>query len=714
MIPRARVALEDWDHKGPARVAGPFLYIWGMSQPQNHLAGETSPYLLQHAHNPVAWYPWGPEALELARAQDRPIFLSIGYSACHWCHVMERESFENDSVAALMNEHFVNIKVDREERPDLDEIYMKAVQRLSGSGGWPMSVFLTPALEPFFGGTYFPPFSKYGRPGFSDVLSGLARAWGKDRDKVLNQAAQLTEGIAREGQADTRGKLSPEVLDQSLAALTQSFDSHWGGFGDAPKFPHAMDIRMCLRHHLRTGKQEALHMATFTLDKMAQGGIFDQLGGGFHRYSTDEQWLIPHFEKMLYDNALLIPAYLEAYLVTEDERYAQVARECCEWVLREMITPEGGFASTQDADSEGEEGRFFAWTPEELNDVLGEKLGGWAQEWFDVTDGGNFEGGTSALWRKDTDEQVAARLTVAPDELRSAMAEASRKLFEARDKRIKPGWDDKVLAAWNGLMISAMAMAYQVLDDERYLDAARTAARYLLDGMRTDEGRLLATARNGKAHLNACLDDYTFSIAGLIDLYESDFDDSWLRNALALTEIVEQHFHDGEHGGYFTTSDDHETLIARLKNPHDGALPSGNAVHALSLLRLAELSGSTDLAQRAQATIDSVGSLVHRYPSAFGQMLAAVDFVTSGPRELVVAGEASWTSTRDFLKAIRKTFQPARVVALANRGSDETLMPLLEGREAAEGEQARGYVCRNYACQAPMDSAVELERELKE
>lgn len=683
-----------------------------MSQ-HNRLADETSPYLLQHAHNPVHWYPWGKEALDLALKEDRPIFLSVGYSACHWCHVMERESFENDSVAALMNKHFINVKVDREERPDIDEIYMKAVQRLTGSGGWPMSVFLTPKLEPFFGGTYFPPFRAYGRPGFADVLKGLARAWSQDREKVLKQAAQLAEGIAKEGKVDARGQVAREVLDQSLAALSQSFDSSWGGFGGAPKFPHAMDIRICLRHWLRTGREEALHMATFTLQKMARGGIYDQLGGGFHRYSTDEQWLIPHFEKMLYDNALLIPAYLEAYLATDREEFAETARGSCEWVLREMVTAEGGLASTQDADSEGEEGRFFVWTPDELTQVLGSKLSGWAQEWWDVSDEGNFEHGNSALWRKEPGENIARRLKVPLQELEPAMAEAKEKLFAAREERIKPGWDDKVLAAWNGLMISALAKAFQVLEDERYLDAARRAARYVLEEMRDEDGRLFATARGGKAHLRGCLDDYVFMIAGLIDLYESDFDEAWLREAIALNEIVERRFHDDEHGGYFTTADDHEALIARLKNPHDGALPSGNGVHALNLLRLAELTGQSELAGRAQDTILSLGGLVNRYPSAFGQLLAAVHFQTSGPREVVIAGELEWPSTQTMLAQVRRTLQPARVVALARQGVDETLLPLI-AEKPAEGRTAVAYLCRNYACQAPTSSPQELGRELSD
>jgi uncharacterized protein YyaL (SSP411 family) len=681
-----------------------------MSFPANRLASETSPYLLQHAHNPVDWYPWGPEALERAKAEDKPIFLSIGYSACHWCHVMERESFENADVAARMNELFINVKVDREERPDLDEIYMKAVMRLTGSGGWPMSVFLTPDLEPFYGGTYFPPRSSHGRPGFADVLFSLSRAWERDREGVTSQAARLTKEIGEEGRFDGRAPLDPAVLDASLDALRGNYDGTWGGFGQAPKFPHAMDIALCLRHHRRTGAPDALVMATHTLTRMVDGGIYDQLGGGFHRYSTDERWLIPHFEKMLYDNALLVPVLLEAHLVSGEAQFARAARETCDWVLREMITAEGAFASTQDADSEGEEGKFFAWTPKELERVLGRERGRRAAEWFGVTDDGNFEHGTSALWHPEPRGEVAARLRVPLSELESEMESAQQELFEARERRVHPGWDDKVLTAWNGLAISALCKASQVLEDERYLQAAARAARFLLGTMRRPDGRLYATSRGGRAQHEGCLDDYVFLIAGLIDLYESDFDQDWLRVARELCEIVERDFRDEEHDGYFTTGVQHERLIARLKNPHDGALPSGNGVHALNLLRLAELLGAGDLAQRAERLICSLGKLMGRYPGAFSQMLMAVDWLATGPRELVIAGELGEPATEAFLRTIRQTFAPARVVALANSSADTDLMPLLEGRAGP----SRAFVCRNYACQEPTTDPEALLAELRD
>jgi uncharacterized protein len=681
------------------------------SRSANRLQHETSPYLLQHAHNPVDWYPWSPEALERAKREDKPIFLSIGYSACHWCHVMERESFENEAIARLMNEHFVNVKVDREERPDVDEIYMKAVQSLTGSGGWPMSVFLTPGLEPFYAGTYFPPRGAYGRPGFAEVLGALASTWKENREKVVQQGQRLAKRIADEGHLDGRAELAPDVLDRSLSALEQSHDPVWGGFGDAPKFPHALDLRLLLRHAERTGSVTARQVATRTLDRMAEGGIYDQLGGGFHRYSTDEKWLIPHFEKMLYDNALLVPAYLESSLDSGSPEHARVARECCDWVLREMVTDEGGFASTQDADTEGEEGRFFVWTPEELSAVLGARHGAWAAAWFGVTDEGNFEHGKSALWRHDPPIEVARSLGVPLAELEAAMAAAREKLLAARSQRVRPGTDDKVLAAWNGLMISALAQAFQVLGDQRFLDAGRRSARYVLGGMRQADGRLYATARHGRAHLNAYFDDYVFLIQALIDLYESDFDAQWLREALSLCAVVESQFADAQHGGWFTTGKDHETLIARLKNVHDGALPSGTGVHALNLLRLAELCGKGELAQQAERAILSVGALANRYPAAFSQLLIAVDFLAAGPREIVISGSPADAVVQEMLAEVRRQFVPQRVVALHHPGADSDLVPLLSGREPIAG-RARAFVCRNYACGLPAEDVAELARQL--
>jgi uncharacterized protein YyaL (SSP411 family) len=742
-------------------------------RPTNRLASETSPYLLQHARNPVDWYPWGEEALERARAEDKPIFLSIGYSACHWCHVMERESFESEPTARFMNAHFVNVKVDREERPDLDEIYMKAVQAMTGAGGWPMSVFLTPTLEPFFGGTYFPPAGNaYGRPSFPQVLQWVADRWQRARASLETQGRDMARRIAEEGRARTGAPIGREALDASLAMLTGLYDPIWGGFGDAPKFPHAMDVRILLRHAQRTGlldalqdaqrgvstgalpdaqragstgalpdgqragptgalpsaqragptaalpdaprtsSPDALRMAAHSLRCMAAGGMRDHLGGGFHRYSTDEKWLIPHFEKMLYDNALLVPAYLEGYLVTRDESFARVARECCDWVLREMTTPEGGFASSQDADSEGEEGLYYSWTPAELESVLGTPLAGWAAEWFDVSAAGNFEHGRSALWRPQPAEDVAQRLGVPLARLQAAMDEARAKLLAARRARVPPATDDKVLASWNGLMISACAQTHQVLGAQDCLQAAQRAARYVLGSMRKPDGRLHAVARAGRAHVDACLDDYAFLIQGLLDLYESDFDDHWLREARALARVLTEEFEDGENGGFFTTGARHERLIARLKNPHDGALPSGNGVHALNLLRLAELSGELEWARQAERTITSLGALVNRYPAAFSQLLMAVDVLAQGPREIVIAGALDDARVQALLGAVRGTFAPQRVIALARPGAEAATSPLLAGRIPRAGE-VRAYVCRNYTCANPVQESEALRALLR-
>jgi hypothetical protein len=668
-------------------------------RPPNRLIDETSPYLLQHAHNPVDWYPWGEEALRRAREEDKPIFLSVGYSACHWCHVMERECFEDESIAALMNSLYVNVKVDREERPDIDEIYMKAVTALGGGGGWPMSVFLTPQLEPFFGGTYFPPVRKYGRPGFPDVLIGLAEAWQGQREQVTEQAAELTAAIRAEARADLRGELPPERLDRSLSSLLSAFDATWGGFGAAPKFPHAGDVRLLLRHHLRTGGEEALHAALHTLQRMADGGIHDQLGGGFHRYSVDERFCIPHFEKMLYDNAQLIPAYLEAYLASRRTRLADVARDCCEWALREMRADGGAFASAQDADSEGEEGKFFVWTPAELRQVLGERDARMMCALYDVTDAGNFEGGRSALWMPRSAAAVAAGLGIDEQALHARAKAARDRLLQARQQRVAPATDDKVLAAWNGLMIGALAMAAQVLDEPRYASAAREAAGFVLERMRDERGRLRATARARKVQHAGCLDDHAFVTAGLLDLFETDFDERWLREALSLSEVVEAHFADAERGGYFTTADDHEALIARTRTLHDGALPAGTAVQALNLLRLSRLTGRTELESRARRAMASLAGVAERHPRACATLLMALDFAEGPPREVVISGEPDAPQTRALLAAVRESFSPRKVVALARPDTDTALLPLCEGRTI--GRPAAAYVCRDFVCAAP-------------
>ena len=531
----------------------------------NHLAKETSPYLLQHMDNPVDWYPWGPEALQRAQQEDKPIFLSIGYSACHWCHVMAHESFEDEALAAKLNEHFINIKVDREERPDLDQIYMNAVQMLTGRGGWPMSVFLTPDLKPFYGGTYWPPTARLGMPGFDQVIQAVADAWKDRRQAALEQADQLTSALRHSLLPSGPGaELSLERLHVAAAALERIFDRSHGGFGGAPKFPHPMDLRVLLRAWHREPRDGILQMVTLTLDKMAAGGIYDHLGGGFHRYSVDERWLVPHFEKMLYDNALLAGCYLEGYQATGNAQYAQVVRETLDYVLREMTDEKGGFYSTQDADSEGEEGKFYVWIPAEVETALGADAARAFCYVYDVSPTGNFEG-KNILNRPKTLHQCAQIMQRDEADLAAELEASRQKLYAARQQRIAPGLDDKVLVGWNGLMIDSLASAAGVLNEPRYLDAATRAADFLLTNLRREDGRLLHTWRHGEAKLDAYLDDYACLVQALITLYETSFAERWIDEAVQLAQIILGQFNDGPQGGFFYTASDHERLIARAK-----------------------------------------------------------------------------------------------------------------------------------------------------
>lgn len=687
----------------------------------NRLARETSPYLLQHAHNPVDWYPWGPEALARSEGEQKPIFLSVGYSACHWCHVMERESFENEKIAELLNQFFVCIKVDREERPDIDALYMRAVQTMTGQGGWPMSVFLSPDLEPFYGGTYFPPLRGFhGQPGFYELVGGIAQAWGKDRTKLVDRGRDLVQRIAKDASADKRESLDPSILDRSLESLSERYDSMYGGFGPAPKFPHPMDVRMCLRHHLRTGQDEPLAMASFTLERMAAGGMYDQIGGGFHRYSVDERWLVPHFEKMLYDNALLIPAYLEGARATGDTSFAAVAEHVGEWVLREMLVQGGGFASALDADSEGEEGIFYTWTPDEITAVVGRENAALVQHWYDIDDAGHMEDQRSIPNVSEARERVASRLKGRDiDELRTAVHALHPELLAARETRIRPMRDDKVLSGWNALMISAFAQLHQHTGDERWLNAASDAAQFVMNHLRRDDGRLFATFRwnedgeSGRAQHMGSLDDHAYFVQALLDLHESDFDPEWIQLALEFEGLIDTHFHDPEHGGYWDTPNDHEKLPARLRRIEDGAIPSGNAVHALNLMRLAQLTGEARLAKRAEGVIRAAGQSVNRFPVAFGQLLIAVDHLASGAREVVIAGDPANDDTRKLIRATRAAFVPQRVVTLAFDGADADLIPLVDGKTPGP-TGALAYVCRNWSCREPVSTAEALVETLKD
>ncbi len=681
----------------------------------NRLANETSPYLLQHKDNPVDWYPWGEEAFQRAREEDKPLLLSIGYAACHWCHVMEHESFEDQDTARLMNDLFVNIKVDREERPDLDTIYMEAVQALTGHGGWPMTVFLTPEGDPFYGGTYFPPESRHGLPGFRELLHAIAAAYRERREDVAHNATQLRERLQHGLRFETDGAgedpLTPGVLDTAGRRLAESFDRTHGGFGSAPKFPQPMTLDFLLRYHLRSGSPSALAMAELTLEKMARGGIYDQLGGGFHRYSVDERWLVPHFEKMLYDNALLVPVYLHAFQLTGKDLYRRIATETLDWTLREMTDPAGGFYSTLDADSEGHEGKFYVWTPDELVELLGEEDARLVAAYFDVTPRGNFEG-ANILHLPRTIDVVAERTKVSIERLGEALDRARPILFEARERRVHPGRDEKILTAWNGLMIRAFAEAATVLGRDDYQMAAERAADFVLTGLRRDDGRLLRTYKDGRGRLNGYLEDYAFLADGLLALYEASFDPRWLTEAHALAEATIDLFHDGEGGGFFDTGRDHESLIARPKSVFDNAIPSGNSVAIEVLQRLAITYDRPEWADLTLPPLRALREPMMRYPSAFGRLLCALDFELSTPQEVALVGQREAADTAALLAVVRRRFRPHTIVALREPGARENAQPALLRSRNLINNKATAYVCEHYACKQPVTTPDALAGQL--
>jgi uncharacterized protein len=675
----------------------------------NRLIDETSPYLLQHAHNPVDWYPWGEEALQRARAENKPILLSIGYSACHWCHVMERESFEDPEIARLMNDNFVNIKVDREERPDLDTIYMEAVQAMSGHGGWPMTVFLTPDGVPFYGGTYFPPTDRLGMPGFQRVLTSVAEAYRRAPDEIRRSAEQLRSRLGGSLMGHEAGALDERVAAAAYQGLVASFDARHGGFGGAPKFPQPMNLEFLLRYYKRTGEPHALAMARVTLDHMRRGGIYDQLGGGFHRYSTDDVWLVPHFEKMLYDNALLARVYLEAYQVTGDEAYRQVVEETLGYVLREMTSPEGGFYSAQDADSEGEEGKFFIWTPREIAEVLGPEDAPLVAAYYGVTEQGNFEG-RNILHLARPAEEVAQAHGVSPQKVHAAVERARRLLFAAREKRVKPGRDEKILTAWNGLMLRAFAEAARVLGRTDDRATAEKNAAFLLANLRRD-GRLLRTYKDGRARLNGYVEDYAALADGLLALYEVTFEPRWFAEARTLAEEMLRHFWDDTEGGFFNTSDDHEQLISRPKDLFDNAVPAGNSMAVDVLLRLGALTGEGRYAEHAERTLQALSGVIPRAPGAFGRLLAALEFLLATPTEVAIAGDLAAPDTQALLAVVNGAYLPSVVTAVTRPGAVEAGVALLEGRAMVDG-RAAAYVCHHFACRRPVTTPEELAREL--
>ncbi|NOT21516.1 MAG: DUF255 domain-containing protein [Nitrospiraceae bacterium] len=682
------------------------------SAKSNRLIHETSPYLLQHAANPVDWYPWGPEALQASKSQNRPILLSIGYSACHWCHVMERESFENDAIASLMNRHFVCIKVDREERPDLDEIYMQATVTLNhGQGGWPMTVFLTPDQQPFFAGTYFPPDDRWGRPGFPSLLKKIAEAWATDSSGLTSQALQLTERLKNELMAVSPVSVSASLLDEAVPQFREDFDERHGGFGSAPKFPPSAGLSLLLRCYRRTGESRTLQMVTRTLDAMAAGGIYDHIGGGFARYSTDERWLVPHFEKMLYDNALLARTYVEGYQVAKRSSYRQVATDVLDYILREMTDPAGGFYSATDADSEGVEGKFFVWTPAEIQTVLqSEEDTRRFCACYDITEQGNWEH-RSIPNRLRPMEAVAKELNLTVDELNETIHRVRPLLYRARQKRVPPGLDDKIITAWNGMMISAMAEAGRVFGTKHFIDGAMKAADFLLSVHRTSEGMLLRTSRKGRAHLNGVLEDYSYLAEGLIDLYEACGQERYLAAALQLGERMVASFRDEEQGGFYTTAKTHETLIIRAREGADGATPSGNAVAVSALARLSFHYDRPDLREAAIGGLRAYGRQMTRYPRAFAKSLAVVDLLAEGPVELAFVGPTGDPGLEALQLAVRETFLPNRVIASSEGGRSQSTHPLLAGKGMVEGKAAL-YICRNFSCQRPMTNPQEVSEAL--
>jgi uncharacterized protein len=697
----------------------------------NRLINETSPYLLQHAHNPVDWYPWGDEALQKARQEEKPILLSVGYSACHWCHVMERESFENEQIAALMNQHFVAIKVDREERPDIDSIYMQAVQAMTGQGGWPMTMFLTPDARPFYGGTYFSPHDRrYGEqimPGFPRLLLSLAEAFAEHRSEIDEQAAEIADHLNRRGNvlshvAPASGSALLSNLLVAETNLLDDSDERNGGFGGAPKFPNTMALEFLLRVHLHRQAGElpaaaersgltALDVVDMSLQRMASGGIYDQLGGGFHRYSVDARWLIPHFEKMLYDNALLSRAYLHAYLVTDNPLYRRITEETLDYVVREMTSPEGGFYSTQDADSEGEEGKFFVWTPDEVTRLLAAQDAALFMRYYDVTPQGNFEGKNILHIRVDA-PTFAQQEHISLEALQEILQRSRMALFQAREQRVKPSRDEKILTSWNGLMLRSFAEAARYLKRPDYLHVAIKNATFLLDTLQQN-GRLLRTYKDGRARLNGYLEDYTFLADGLLALYEASFDVRWFTAARTLMDQAITLFSDEQQEGFFDTGSDHETLISRPKDIMDNATPAGSSVAADVLLRLAAFTGESSYRERADKYLQPLVDIMVQHPQAFGHVLGAVDFALSAAKEVAVLGASHSDDTQALLDVINARYLPNSVLASAAPADNlaSAAVALLADRPLQD-QRATAYVCQNFACQAPVTDPQALERLL--
>ncbi|MCU1273227.1 MAG: hypothetical protein JWO48_658 [Bryobacterales bacterium] len=697
----------------------------------NRLSHEKSPYLLQHAHNPVDWYAWGPEAFEKARKEDKPIFLSIGYSTCHWCHVMERESFENEPIAAILNKYFVPIKVDREERPDVDRIYMAYVQATTGGGGWPMSVWLTPDLKPFVGGTYFPPENRYGRAGFPVLLERIGQAWHTDREKILQSSREVLEHLQQATEVAPSGSLTPSALESGFLQFRRSFDSKLGGFGQAPKFPRPVTHNFLFRYYARTHQDEARDMVLTTLRAMAKGGMHDQLGGGFHRYSVDERWFVSHFEKMLYDQAQLAVSYLEAYQITHDAFFAGVARRIFDYVLRDMTDKDGGFYSAEDADSVIDpahpdvkgEGAFYIWTEKEIQQIAGQPAAAWFSYRYGVEPGGNVAEdphneftGKNILYEAHTIEETAHHFEKPVDEIRKALDAASEKLLAARAKRVRPHLDDKVLTAWNGLMISALAKGGAILSEPRYSAAAVRAAEFILSRMYDPKtGVLLRRYRQQDAAIPGFLDDYSLFTQALLDLYETQFDTRYLDVAVKLTGKQSELFEDKERGGFFSTAAGDTSLLMRIKEDYDGAEPSGNSIAVLNLLRLAQMTDRKDLRDSAERALRAFASRIAGIPSGVPQMLVAYEFSLSKPKQIILVGDRSASETHELLRVLENHFVPNRILMLVDDGARKMLagyLPVIETMTRMHGKTT-AYVCENYTCKLPTSDPAKFAELLR-
>ncbi|MBI4394582.1 MAG: thioredoxin domain-containing protein [Candidatus Omnitrophica bacterium] len=699
----------------------------------NRLAKEKSPYLLQHATNPVDWYPWGEEAFQKARAENKPIFLSIGYSTCHWCHVMEEESFVDPQIAKVLNDHFVSIKVDREERPDVDHIYMQAVMAMTGSGGWPMSLFLTPELKPFYGGTYFPPQDRWGRPGFVAVLNAIHQKWSNDRESLLKSSEDLTQALRAETERRVieKHELGKETLQKAYEQLESRFESDRGGFSDAPKFPQGHVLSFLLRYWKRTNESQALEMVEKTLTEMAKGGMYDQLGGGFHRYSTDREWRVPHFEKMLYDQAVLSKAYLEAYQATGKSEYAEIAREIFDYVLRDMVDEKGAFYSAEDADSapdpskpnEKREGAFYVWPKEEIDTHLGKEKSEIFNDYFGVEVHGNAIhdpqgefGNKNILYVAHSVEETAEKFSKSKEEIEKLLDESKKMLLKLRSQRPRPHLDDKVLTDWNGLMISSLAFGSRALNEPKYAEAAKKAADFLLSKMKDKDGRLMHRYRDGEVSIPGFLEDYAFFTHGLIDLYEATFDPVYLEEAKFFTEEMIRLFWDEEHSGFFLAGRDSEKLIARSKELYDGATPSGNSIATLSLLRLGRLLVNRDFENRAQKTLESFSKELTQYPSGYSQMMVALDFAIGPSREIVIAGDERDPKVQVFRRTIDSQFLPNQVMIFRPTAGGaqkkiELLSPFTKNQNMLN-QQATVYVCKNYVCDLPITETEQLRNLL--